>query len=214
MQGSRVEIAIELENRSALPSEAATLVVEAAPLGAFISTEPLARVAIPRLDPGERKRLELSVARDTLPCPNALGRAILQRSRAPVGREEIELLSMVDWAGNLNVWFDVAPDRVVEVHRALNLKIGWGRAVGIGVFLPTQQADYEIAIHGSDWNWPARLFRLDGTVCVLIVRSKRPQARKDISIHVTRRADGLMVPVEFSFESSIGRSDLLGCVRV
>ena len=75
------------------------------------------------LDPGGRRRVPVTVARSLLPTtwgPGGSDQTFDMFMRA------LELVTS-EWAGNLNVWFDAAPERAVEVHRALDLKIAAGR---------------------------------------------------------------------------------------
>src|SRR6516164_6836232 len=114
--GANVDIVVEVTNGGSEPTSPGVLVIEAAPLGAFVPGYEIARVPVLALDPGGRRRVPVTVARSFLPT-----------TRGPRGKDqtfdmstwELELITSSEWAGNLNVWFDAAPERAVEAHRAL-----------------------------------------------------------------------------------------------
>lgn len=66
----RVGINVTLRNLGAEPSRPTTLMLQAAPLGAFVSWEPLVALAVPALRPGETVDLSTEAAR---PKPAPLG---------------------------------------------------------------------------------------------------------------------------------------------
>src|SRR5262245_33936578 len=108
--GANVEIVVEVTNGGSELTSPGVLVIEAAPLGAFVPGYEIARVPVLALDPGGRRRVPVTVARSLLPT-----------TRRPGGRDqtfdiamwelerEWELVTSSEWAGNLNVWFDAAP---------------------------------------------------------------------------------------------------------
>src|SRR3989442_7701959 len=61
-----VELQVDLANQSDEPTEAGELVVEAAPLGAFVPFKPVTRIAAPGLAPRERRRVTAAVPLDRL----------------------------------------------------------------------------------------------------------------------------------------------------
>ena len=70
---------------------------------------------------------------------------------------ELELVTSSEWAGNLNVWFDAAPERAVEAHRALDLKIAAGRRAWMWVCLPSDEAGFDFVITGTGAGWTAEI---------------------------------------------------------
>src|SRR5262245_10466048 len=59
-----LEVTIDLENESSEPTDDAELVIEVAPLGAFVPFEPGTRIAVAGFDPGERRPVTA-----TMPVP-------------------------------------------------------------------------------------------------------------------------------------------------
>ena len=174
----------------------------------------VARIAVPALDPGERRRVRFDLNRNALPSPAVLNEAMLKVFSPILQARDGELLSTADWAGNLNVWFDVAPERTVEVHRALNLKVAASRKVALGVFLPEEANGFDIATSCDAPQWTAEVVRVAGQICLLVVSAPGAGTRATVDLLVTRRSDGRVVPVEFSFESINGPGERLGCVTV
>ena len=125
----------------------------------------------------------------------------------------MELITSSEWAGNLNVWFDVAPERAVEAHRALDLKIAAGRRAWMWVFLPSDEAGFDFVITGMGAGWTAEIASLLSSPA-LVVGAPAAGNRTAITLIVTRRSDGRAVPVDFSFESVEGPGEHLGCIPV
>ena len=208
--GANVEIVVEVTNGGLEPTSPGVLVIEAAPLGAFVPGYEIARVPVLALDPGGRRRVPVTVARSLLPT-----------TRGPGGTDqtfdmsmwELELVTSSEWAGNLNVWFDVAPERAVEAHRALDLKVAAGRRAWMWVFLPSDEAGFDFVITGMGAGWTAEIASLLSSPA-LVVGAPAAGNRTAITLIVTRRSDGRAVPVEFSFESVEGPGEHLGCIPV
>jgi hypothetical protein len=213
-RGTTVEVVVGVVNRGPDRTDPGHLVVEAAHLGAFVPGRVVARIAVPALDPGERRTVGFDLNRNALPSPAVLNEVILKVFSPILKARDVELLSTVDWAGNLNVWFDVAPERTVEVHRALNLKVAASRKVALGVFLPEEANGFDIATSCDAPQWSADVVRVAREICLLVVSAPGAGTRATVDLLVTRRADGRAVPVEFSFESINGPGECLGCVTV
>jgi hypothetical protein len=126
-----------------------------------------------------------------------------------------EVAGSAEWAGNLNVWFDTAPARSVEAHRALDLKVAAGRRTAMSVYLPRAKAGFDFAIAGAEAGWTAEIvFRPGWREAMFIIGAPAAGNCAPITLLVTRRADGHVVPVEFTFQSVKGSGTQLGCVRV
>jgi hypothetical protein len=167
----RVGIEITVDNRGEMPAPPTLVRIEAAPLGAFLRTRPLARMMTPLLLPGESRTLRLE-ARTRKPAP--LGRAdrvppsrVLTAlagddERDPpragqIGTLPTDLLELfrqggVHWAGNLNIFF---AGKEVERHLAQALRIYPGRT-NVAMFMVGQRDTYAFSLHGP--NWQAALF--------------------------------------------------------
>ena len=102
----------------------------------------------------------------------------------------------------------------MEVHRAFGLRVGAGRAMGLGVYLPSCNADYNLAVFKVGSGWSAGVTRVERSLCLLLVKAPGAGSRRTVNLHVTRYADSRTVPVDFSFESVDGPGESLGCVRV
>ena len=79
LPGDRVRIQIAVHNRGEGRSLPTFMRLESAPLGAFVPWQPLARVSLPSLEPGESRAVSVEVAR---PRPAPLG----DFGRIPPGR--------------------------------------------------------------------------------------------------------------------------------
>jgi len=200
-----------MTNGSSEPTSSGVLVVEAAPLGALVPGYEIARVPVLALDPGGRRRVPVTVPRSLLPTTR--GPAGWRDQALDIVMRELEVVSSADWAGNLNVWFDLAPERAVEAHRALDLKIAAGRRAAMWVFLPSDENGFEFAVTTPSAGWTAELVSLLSRPA-LVVGAPAAGNRTAITLIVTRRSDGRAVPVEFSFESVEGPGEHLGCIPV
>jgi hypothetical protein len=214
--GQDVEITIDIIHQGAIPSKPANLIVEAAPLGAFFSGYRIAELPVPAMDPGGNRRVTILMARNSLPSLGVMNWLIGETRSDPLPGRTIDLLSSAEWAGNLNLWFDVEPARSVELHRALDLKVGAGRAAAIGLFLPPDgDADYKMAIVRNGLGWTAEVVQVRERMHMLVVGApQRVGVRAKIALLVTRVADDYIVPVDFSFESIEGLSESLGCIAI
>src|SRR5262249_20111927 len=137
----QVAIAITVRNLGEGRSPLTRATIQAAPLGAFVPWQPLARVRVPSLEPGETHVIRLAAARPAPPplgppdrvpprmLLTALGFGDRRRSRRSTGTlpaDPLELLGRRNtyWAGNLNVFVG---DRPVERHLAQALRVYPGR---------------------------------------------------------------------------------------
>lgn len=205
-----VEIRIDLRNDGVGPTEPGTLLVGAAAFGAFLPPRPVARIAVGGLDPGERRIVRARVSRAGLPPPPALPSGLFSRKLG----EFFDLLRHAEWAGNLDIRFDRAPELGVEMHRAFGLKILPGRPVAFMFGIPRESA-YRIAAEASRPDWSVRLARpSSGIAFVLIQPPAEPGSRAEVEVRVTRERDGRTVPVEFSLETVGARGGSLGCIQV
>ena len=180
-------IVVEVTNGGSEPTSPGVLVIEAAPLGAFVPGYEIARVPVLALDLGGRRRVRVTVARSLLPTTR--GPEGLRDQALDVLRREWEVVSSAEWAGNLNVWFDAAPERAVEAHRALDLTIAAGRRAAMWVFLPSDEAGFEFAVTAPSAGWTAELVSWLGTPA-LVVGAPAAGNRTAITLNVTRRSDG------------------------
>ena len=215
--GSDVKIDINISRDGTMPSVPAQLIVEAAPLGAFVSGYRIAEIPVPALDPGGHRRLEFSVPDNVLPSSNLLAHLLAEMLDGRSTEREIDLLVTAEWAGNLNIWFDVEPENSVELHRALGLKVGAGRRAAVGLYLPAAgDPEYKTEIvYNNGAGWKAEVVHAHERLATLVVQAPgRPGTRAKVALLVTRIADGYVVPVDFSFESVEGLSESLGCIAV
>jgi hypothetical protein len=202
-RGAIVDVDVVVVNTGDRRTDPGLLNVEAAPLGAFVPGLLAARVPVAALDPGERRNVGFVLTRTALPDPVALAGPVTMLLTGRIDARGLELLRSADWAGNLNVWFDVAPERSVEVHRALGLKVGARRTAAVGVDLPEETTGFQIAT-SCPVPWRAAVERLAGRVCLLGVTAPAAGSRATVVVRVTRRSDRRTVPVEFCFESVVG----------
>lgn len=201
-----IRISVDLHNRLPAETGEGNLIVESAPLGAFAPFRAVARVPVPGLAPGESRRIHTDV-------PTArLGRFDSSRLGA--------LLSGGDqWIGNLNVYFERAQERAVELHRALGLRLGAGRSYQIWIFLPEGVArdDFRVSTRcwGREWCVGTRTDARWGPMGIVrIEAAARVGSRGSATVLVTRRSDEKVVPVELSFVAVKGHGEQLGCVTL
>jgi hypothetical protein len=117
----------------------------------------------------------------------------------------MDLLRHAEWAGNLNVYFDRQPERAVEVHRALGLKVRAGRPVALMVDLPQDRADYRVEVRISSPGWTAEVAGLAGAFHFLVVSPPAlAGVQAGVTVEATRIRDSRTVPVEFAFETVEG----------
>jgi hypothetical protein len=68
--GDKVRIQVTVRNKGCGRSEPTPMTLESAPFGAFVPWQPLAKLTVPALEPGESRELSIDVAR---PRPTPLG---------------------------------------------------------------------------------------------------------------------------------------------
>ncbi len=170
VSAERVQIEITVHNRGDLPTPPTPLRIEAAPLGAFVPTRPLASLLIPRLLPGAAHTLRLQAQAQTpLPLgrpdrvpPSRVLTALAMdderdtQQRATLPTDILSLFSQggVHWAGNLNIFF---AGKDVERHLAQALRIYPGR-MNLAMFVVGQRDTYAFSLKGSGAGWNAALF--------------------------------------------------------
>lgn len=223
-----VEIRIDLRNDADRPTEPADLVIETAGLGAFVPFRPMTRIAVGALEPGGRRRVQTVVARAALPGQPPMPRNIADALRPllQASPEFVDLFHEAQWAGNLNVYFDRRPDRAVEVHRALDLRVTAGRPVSFMIDLPADRAGYRVDVRTSDLSWTAELASLKTpgadpmgplmpSFHFLVVRPPSVAGvRGGVTVEATRLRDSRIVPVEFALETVDGPGASLGCIGI
>jgi len=211
-----IEIEVDLENPESEPTSPGDLVIETADLGAFVPFRPVTRVALGSLEPGERRPVRTRVRRELLAVPKKFGPMMAEALRRMGERPElIDLVSRSEWAGNLNVYFDRAPARAVEVHRAPGLRVTAGTPVAIMMELPYDRRSYDVVVRVPDTGWIAQVaFSFMPMSLVVIQPPTLAGLRGNVTVEVTRRSDNLMVPVELTMETVDGKGDMLGCIGV
>jgi len=213
--GSEVEILIDLVNEESEATEPGTLVIEAAPLGAFVPGRLVAKVPVGAIAAGGFLRVARSVARTALPASD-LRRIAMDGGFGPnFPPDGLDLITTTQWAGNLNVWFESAPEQAVEVHRALDLKVAAGRYTAVGVYAPDSRAGFHVDVECMGAGWMAEVVHPPGRgVAVVAVGTPVAGRRAVVNLWVTRVSDNRHVLVELACQSIDGPSDHLGCVRV
>jgi hypothetical protein len=209
-----VVVSIELTNNSSEATVPDTLVIEAAPFGAFVPNVPVTSIAVGSMDPGERRTLTTSVPRDLLdrlstsqPWGGGVG-PFKDAVNALIGGD-----SLTHWIGNLNVYFQSDPERAVERHCAFNLKVPAGSRVA-SMFIVKDASDCVFKARSSSDLWRAEVM---GTMRHAIMAVQTPDevgAHSFVTIDVIRTVDGKVVPVEFEFETVAGWGQSVGCVKV
>jgi hypothetical protein len=212
----QVEIEVLLSNDSVERTSPGLLVLETAPLGAFVPFTPAIRVRVGALEPGGRGRIRTAVARSFLPGQGNFLPAMAEAlARMPgLSPRFLDLLQHAEWAGNLNVYFDRQPERAVEVHRALGLKVQPGRPVALMVDLPPDRTDYRVEVRTPSPGWSAEVAAMGGAFQFLVVSPPaRAGACGRVTVEATRLKDSRTVPVEFSFETVQGPDGSPGSLR-
>lgn len=213
--GDHVVISIELANYSTEPTAEDTLVIEAASFGAFVPNVPITSIAIGSLDPGERRTESVAILRDSLnqfnnpPAPRVMGAAIRNAFNV-----EIDPKSHVHWIGNLNVYFESAPERSVERHCAFGLRVPAGSKIAAGFSVIGAQDRTTFDVFTSDDAWSGE--GVSGGSCGLLL-VHAPQEigkRAEVTVEVRRGSDGKIVPIEFDFETVEDWGESLGCAQV
>jgi len=219
-------VQVDLYNPTSERTEDATLVIEAAPFGAFVPFEPGSRIPVTGLSPGEKRRVTAMIPASQLPVsgpvrsglperPLTHGDLIL-RYRTLLEVERVRLTARSaghSWGGNLNVYLDTAPQEAVEVHRAMDLKVEAGQTVHF-VFLLDPREEYTITARVSDpaWAVDVRPAQAPGMAEMLVTTPGEIGARGGAEVLVARTSDGKTVPVEFGFQTVEGEGETLGCV--
>jgi hypothetical protein len=144
IDGDRILIAVDVHNRGERRSQPAEMSIAAAPFGAFVAWQPLSRILVPAIEPGDNARVSLAARRTPVapvPIERATAEALIERERATTrGLAVLNLTSRmpslpvdifafmrcgsVHWVGNLDVFVRGAH---VERHRAQELRIQPGR---------------------------------------------------------------------------------------
>src|SRR6185436_19048513 len=70
LDGDMVRVQVKVHNTGEHRSTPTPMKLESAPLGAFVAWQPLGRLVVPPLEPGESRELTVDVAR---PRPSSLG---------------------------------------------------------------------------------------------------------------------------------------------
>jgi len=216
-RGEFLEVELELTNESFEPTEAGQLVLEAAGLGAFVPFVPVARVSVTAFEPFERRRTTALIPAASLDAAIA---PVMSMPPPPSGaivvadiRRFYQAFRSGQWAGNLNIYFDRAPEAGVEVHRALEIKVEARREV-VFAFSLDPQAEYEMDARSSDPTWGARVTALGcGGAALYVLPPAAIGARARVDVRVTRTWDGRTVPVVFGLETVSGPGGSIGCVR-
>jgi hypothetical protein len=209
VRGAFLEVAIEMTNPSSEPTVPDHLVIEAAAFGAFVPTVPVARVAVPSMEPNERRRV-------TAQIPMATVQGVFNPLRYPREfRRVLMIQRSTHWAGNLNVYFDRAPQDAVEAHLAFGLEVPAGLAISLG-FAVEPGATYRFDAAASDPDWHVQSEWLPGLhfSLVIVTPPYAVGARSDVEVRVTRTSDGRVVPVAFSFVTVAGKGQSLGCIKL
>jgi hypothetical protein len=215
--GPFLEVQFDLVNASHERSEEDELVIEAAPLGAFVPFEPAGRVLVAAFEPFERRRIRTTVTVPAFDATSAAGGRLVSALGEPVFNHGdfqrfLKLMRSGQWAGNLNVYFDRAPESAVELHRAYDLKVETHRPVMFSFLLGEECA---LAPRPSDPAWGAEvLVPTPGHGVVTVHPPAEVGARATIEVRATRTADGKTVLVEFGLETVSGRGESIGCVKV
>jgi hypothetical protein len=210
--GDHVVISIELANYSNEPTAQDTLVIEAAPFGAFVPNVPITSIAIGSLDPGERRTESVAILRDTL---DEVSDPSMQEVMADAIRMSFNVMidpkSHLHWVGNLNVYFESAPECATERHCAFGLRVPAGSKIAAG-FDVEDAVDYTFAVYASDNAWQGNVVAREPFALLLVDAPHEVGRRAKVTVDVRRTRDGKVVPVEFEFETVKGKGETLGCV--
>jgi hypothetical protein len=208
--GANVDIIVEMTNGSSEPTAPAVLVIEAAPLGAFVPGYEIARVPVLALDPGGSRRVPVRVARALLPTTRGPSEwPALTEAREPSLQYVMAVAEVLGpahwgaaWVGNVCAWFKGAAGRSVEAHRASDLKVAAGRRIGGTIALPPAKGGFDFAITGAGAGWTAEIvFRPGWPQAWFIIGAPAAGRHAAITLFVTRRSDGYTLPVEFTLQS-------------
>jgi hypothetical protein len=208
--GPFLEIRIDVTNPSSESTEEAQLVIETAEFGAFVPFKPGARVTVPELGPEERHHVIARIPLAQIATPveatkePSVGKSWLAQYRS--------LMTVSQWAGNLNIYFDTTPEQAIELHRALGLKVRAGRKAQFMLIVDSCE-EYSIETRSSDPQWKTECRPSIGFGALYVVPPAQPGARATVEVLVTRVADGKTVPVVFDLETVDGEGQTLGCIQ-
>lgn len=187
------------------------LIFEAASFGAFVPGNPVAKVAVGSLEPGESREVSTVVPRSRLESLN-VSRFPPPKRWTPGFDALLDTVRHTHWIGNFNVYFDRRPDQAVERHRAFGLKVPVGEILGAAFMVGVP---CEAQVSSSDPAWIANVeLILLGTVLLRVQTPEVVGACANITTYVSRNSDGKIVPVEFEFEAVRGWGQSAGCVKV
>lgn len=144
IDGDRILIAIDVHNRGGRRSQPAEMSIAAAPFGAFVAWQPLSRIPVPAIEPGDSARVSLAARRTPvapIPFERATPELLIERERAtarglavtnltsrtpslPIDLLDVMRCGSTHWVGNLDVFVRGAH---VERHCARELCIQPGR---------------------------------------------------------------------------------------
>ena len=209
--GEMVQISVEVINDSSERTAPDTLVIEAAAFGAFVPNVPVARTAVGGLDPGEEREVTTTVSRTALDAIAQGGPLETPRGRT---LSTLNAARGTQWVGNLNVYFETAPEHAIERHRAFDLEVPAGEVVA-ACFFAMDENGCTFHTRCSDGAWSAEVHTESPWCAFVFVRTPDdPGKRAKVIVDVTRTRDGKVVPVEFEFHTVSGPGEKLGCVTV
>lgn len=193
-----VEVSVCLENNSGEATEPDALIIEAAPFGAFVPSEPVGRILVGSLEPGERRSVQTVLPRERLDEVNTRRRLA----------EMADLDGATEWIGNLNVYFRSRPEGQVERHCAFNLYVRRGITARAMMIL---DAECSLRVSCSSSDWSAQVVQ-EGRLGYLTVQTPAEIGSR-CKVTVIASGGTKEVPVEFEFETA-ERGESLGCVTV
>jgi hypothetical protein len=209
--GEMVQIKVEVINDSSEQTVPDTLVIEAAPFGAFVPNVPIARIAVDALDPGEQREITTTVSRSLL---DSIAQSDSSGTRLDNISKVLQAMAGSHWIGNLNVYFDTASDHAVERHCAFDLKVPMGAAIIATFNVRADGCTFRTRCSHEAWHAEVVRMRLRGFAHLLVRTPDDRGKRAHVTVDVTRTLDGKVVPVEFEFETVDGRGETVGCVDV
>jgi hypothetical protein len=228
----RVAIEIEVHNLGTERSAETTIVVQSAPLGAFVPWQPLAHVMVPVIEAGESVSVQMETTaplatalppdrRTPAQLLTALDREEPHRRRgtwpAP-GKARPVLASDlfqrlgrggVHWAGNINVFVSQTS---VERHLAQALRIYPGRD-NLAMFVVGSGPDaYSFEIDGAPQDWKAALLRPQDPRAPIhhLQRYHRVEPREWVEV---KRQEMMMLLLQPPAQCKSGKVDVKVCQR-
>lgn len=211
--GEMVYIDITLFNDSWQATSEDTLVIEAAPFGAFVPNLPLTQIAVGSLDPGERRTITAPVSRQLLDRLTQAGLpdSLIKFHEAMQGLVDGE--HHTHWIGNLNVYFCSNPEYAVERHCAFHLRVPAGSIIA-SMFAIKDADECTFEVFCREEGWSGKILSGAPHALLAVTTPNMPNMRSNVNVYVTRTSDGKIVPVEFEFETVDGWGEALGCVQV